>query len=79
MHLAGAAMACEEALRRSRHHILAGIERREFATYQRMYRAAGLGEIVAARSLLAFHLPGCSWHWQRQPPSRLRRASHTRG
>jgi hypothetical protein len=65
IHLRGAGFACEEALRRSRRHIVAGIERREVAPYRRLYREAGVGDIVPVRAIIALRVPGRTWHWER--------------
>ena len=64
LHSVGAALACEEALRRTRRHIVAGIERRELVPYQRFYRSAGIGNIAPVRSIVAVRLPGRVWRWE---------------
>ncbi len=64
-HVVGAAFACEEALRRSRRVIVAGVARHEVAGYRRTYHAAGIGDIEHTRNIYALKLFRRTWHWER--------------
>ena len=70
-HWAAAALTCQEAMRRGRRYILAGVERREFPSFARKYRAHGLPQITADRAIIGIWIGGMRWHLNRPAPRNL--------
>lgn len=71
VHWAGAAMSCEEVVRRGLTGICAGLEAHEFLPFATKYASFGLGLITPYASILGFNFFGLKLHFDRPPPEGL--------
>jgi hypothetical protein len=70
-----AAISCSDVLDRGKHHICAGVERKEYPPFARKYAAMTLGVISAYGSIWALRIFGMTATIAAGPPRSLEKAS----
>lgn len=73
LHWLGAAEACDEAVRRRRPIVFAGVETHEFPIFAAKYASLGLVVIEPCFSLVGLRFFSAAVHWRRSVDPRLRR------